>query len=279
MRIAFVGKGGSGKSTVSWLFSHFVAAQGSKVCAIDSDHNMDLTALLGVNFDQDTPSFHRFHDDFRSVVGQKDDKNWGQIVLDGRSLPHFTLEPRDDFSQRLTIPIKEGLDLMVVGLGSEDILYSSRCAHGHSAPLKYYLPLLELSPKGEYVFVDGVAGADMINSGLYLGSDLVCCVVEPQPNSIRVARQIKALAERLKMPLALIVNKGLDNHFYDQLNSEFADEIIGELPLDETVVTANFDQVSSKTQIELEQIWDRLNQQYSYSDTLSRLSSFESQRG
>ena len=154
MKIAFVGKGGSGKSSVSWLFSQYIAARKGYVALIDSDHNMDLSALVKFDFNQRSSSFHRLHDEFRECVNQKEDKGWNNIVCDNRELPEFKLFPeKDDFSKKVFNKISDSIDLAVVGLGSDDLLFSDRCAHGHSAPLKYYLPLL--NAKDYFVVIDG----------------------------------------------------------------------------------------------------------------------------
>jgi CO dehydrogenase maturation factor len=42
VRIAFVGKGGSGKTTLSALFTRYLADQGPPVIAIDADINQHL---------------------------------------------------------------------------------------------------------------------------------------------------------------------------------------------------------------------------------------------
>ena len=47
MRIAFVGKGGSGKTTSAAVFSRYLAELGSPVLAIDADINQHLGAALG----------------------------------------------------------------------------------------------------------------------------------------------------------------------------------------------------------------------------------------
>src|SRR5438128_1476541 len=47
MRIAFVGKGGSGKTTSAAMFSRYLAAQNLPVLAIDADINQHLAQALG----------------------------------------------------------------------------------------------------------------------------------------------------------------------------------------------------------------------------------------
>ena len=47
MRIAFVGKGGSGKTTSAAVFSRYLAELGKPVLAIDADINQHLGHALG----------------------------------------------------------------------------------------------------------------------------------------------------------------------------------------------------------------------------------------
>ena len=48
MKVAFVGKGGSGKTTLAALFSRYAAEQGRHVLAIDADINQHLAAAIGM---------------------------------------------------------------------------------------------------------------------------------------------------------------------------------------------------------------------------------------
>lgn len=48
MRVAFVGKGGAGKSSIAGTFARVLAAQGDKVLALDSDPMPGLAFSLGV---------------------------------------------------------------------------------------------------------------------------------------------------------------------------------------------------------------------------------------
>lgn len=52
MKIAFVGKGGSGKTTLSSLFIRHLAAIGAPVIAVDADINQHLGPALGLDDDQ-----------------------------------------------------------------------------------------------------------------------------------------------------------------------------------------------------------------------------------
>ena len=49
MKIAFAGKGGSGKTTLSSLFTRHLAARGLPVVAIDADINQHLARVSGIS--------------------------------------------------------------------------------------------------------------------------------------------------------------------------------------------------------------------------------------
>src|ERR1700687_2948035 len=52
MKIAFVGKGGSGKTTFSSLFCRYLASKNLPVLALDADINQHLGMALGLPQDQ-----------------------------------------------------------------------------------------------------------------------------------------------------------------------------------------------------------------------------------
>lgn len=280
MKVAFIGKGGSGKSTVSWLATQTLVAEGRKVLAIDADHNMDLVSLLGKQVNDSTRTMHRFHDDFRAEVGQKEDKRWQEIVLDGRALPTFTLSPKDSYTSKISIPVSDSVDLVAVGLGADDVLFSDRCAHGHSAALKYYLPLLDEGEQSDVV-IDGVAGADMMNFGLFLGTDGVVVVVEPHPNSMRVLSQVAGIAERTRLPLFVVLNKvGTNQELAAQIESEWGSRIVGRIPADTALLSYDFSNLADRTKEEARAMLQMLRVRTSEeaSDPLERLRYLETER-
>lgn len=277
MKIGFLGKGGSGKSSVSWLATQVLLEREQDVLAIDADHNMDLAHILGVQVDAAFPTLHRAHDEFLAAVGQEADKRWYEIVLDGRTLPSFTIGPNDAFTDSVTMSLTPQLKLMVVGLGAEDVLFSSRCAHGHSAPLKYYLPLLQLTEQQTCV-IDGVAGVDMMNFGLFTGADTVGVVVEPHPNSIRVYREVSRIAEESDLPVSVIINKARPGEALETLRAEAGERVVAELPLDEGVLTYDFASVRDETKQAMCTALDQLRVATISQSGLERLRAFEAKR-
>lgn len=275
MKIAIVGKGGSGKSTTSWLLSMYLSRVYS-VLAIDADHNMDLASILGFEVKDDTRTFHRVHSEFQHKVGLEQDTKWSRIVSEDRALPKFSFHPSDEFTKSISYPIHNNLSLQVVGLGAEDILYSDRCAHGHSAPLKFYLPLID---EGEnQVIIDGVAGADMLHFGLFSGVDMLVGVVEPHINSKKVFEQLRVLASKLDIPFYGVLNKPRDNNLYHHIKQEYKDILVGEIPIDEAIIEYNFVGLNANTNEALKDIWSDLQSRYVKVDTLARLRDFESKR-
>lgn len=278
MKVAFIGKGGSGKSTVSWLATHILSASGRRVLAIDADHNMDFVSLLGQKVEDTTPTMHRHADDFRAAVGQKEDKRWHEIMLDGRSLPTFTLKPKDNYTAKLALPVSENIDLIAVGLGAEDVLFSDRCAHGHSASLKFYLPLLDEGDGGDVV-IDGVAGADMMNFGLFLGADAVVVVVEPHQNSVRVLEQVASIADKTGLPLFVVINKeGTNPMLADEIEAKWEEKVLARIPTDVALLAYDFNNLSNETIRAGELLIQSLRSRLPEEDTLERVRSFEKKK-
>jgi CO dehydrogenase maturation factor len=250
----------------------FLVGDGREVLAIDSDHNMDLTALLGADFGAETPTFHRLHDEFREVVGLDEDRKRSRIALNPEFHREFHRRPSDGYTARLTQKLGENLELAVVGLGSDDVVYSQRCAHGHSAPLLYYLPMLTLR-ENQAVVIDGVAGVDMLNFGLYLGADLVVVVVEPQKNSIRVAEQIEKILEETGMPHGFVVNKSLQNSWRAEISEKFGEKILGEVPVDSSLMEYDAE-ISGALQQNLSKILGKIPTRLGTESGMERLQRF-----
>lgn len=244
MKIAFVGKGGSGKSSTSWLMTKTIEDMGISVLAIDADHNMDLTSNLGVDPEK-TPLMHKTDKDFLEAVGLTENDRLLNLALQENTASLFTLEPLDAYTEKIVTKISPRLSLINIGLGSPDLLFQTKCAHALSGPLKFYLGLLD-EGKG-HVVIDSVAGADMLNYGLYAGIDAVIGVIEPHRNSVKVFEQIYDICKKTMIPCYAVINKPTNNEFYAHVQEKYKDSILGEIPLDTGILSYDFAQVTETT--------------------------------
>lgn len=256
MKIAFVGKGGSGKSSVSWLAVKTLENMGKRVLAIDADHNMDLTSNLGLN-PETTPLMHKTEREFMEYIGVIEEGKVSSVLSkDATTLPTFTVTPQDAYTSSITTNISEKISLINIGLGAPDVMFSGKCAHGLSGPLKYYLGLLD--EKDDFVVIDSVAGADMLNYGLYAGIDAVIGVVEPHRNSIKVFEQIEDICRKSFIPCFALINKPTNNDFYKDFVAKNADRIIGEIPFDENVMNYEYGNVKDETKQSVTSILEKV---------------------
>lgn len=248
MKIAVVGKGGSGKSTISWGLTCSAARDRKAVLAIDADYNLDLARLLKISLlprllQTAEPDFYQYQDL---------KKNDLYVDLPKRSsLVPFSLVPLDSFSSQFVTQISPAfspasIQFMAVGGTHKAMLYGNRCSHAYFAPLKYYLPLLQLPQEG-VVVVDSVAGIDMVAYGLVLGVDLIVSVVEPTPQSIAVHHEVEKIAREFSIPLVVLGNKvgqGSSKRYLEELQRLNPLHMV---PFDEALLAGEFENISSGT--------------------------------
>jgi CO dehydrogenase maturation factor len=254
LKVAVVGKGGSGKSTLSWLLMQSLAQRNQSVLGIDADFNMNLLTNLGLNYGPDLPTIHHAHEQFRQIVDLPVGTPWSK--LQGRSLPQFSLNPDDDYTARLAIDVTDNIRLMVVGLGDEDVLDSPLCGHGHIAPLKWYLS--SLNNHNTAVIIDSVAGTDMVNYNLYQGCDAIVCVVENHRNSIRVFQQIEQVADRLGIAFYGVWNRAQEAAVPESLKQVCGDRLLGKVPVDPEIESFDYGLVDPETTSQVDLIWSAL---------------------
>jgi len=208
MRIAFVGKGGSGKTTLAALFSLLVAKNCKPLAVFDGDLNMHMPGLLGL--EAFPLSKHLSRPEPSRIIktylkGKNDIKDLNAFRKTTPPTRHSNLidiqklnePPLKDFSQT-----KDCLTLFVVGTYEEDEIGAS-CYHNNLAILENILS--HLIDKNGYVVADMVAGVDAFANTLHSQFDLMCLVVEPTKRSIEVFDKYHALAKGAGIHDSLIV--------------------------------------------------------------------------
>lgn len=202
MRIAFVGKGGSGKTTLSALFTLFVKEKSRPVLLVDADLNAHLPRLLDIG-----RKINNIDDYFIS-----DKKNVKRIkkYLIGKnkhikSLDHFrkttpptaqsnflVLDDKNDFILNQFCLKKENVYLMVVGTYSQDDIGAS-CYHNNLSVFENILS--HTIDKRGYLITDMIAGVDAFANTLHAQFDMLIMVVEPTKRSIEVFDKYISLAK------------------------------------------------------------------------------------
>ena len=230
MKIAFVGKGGSGKTTLSSLFIRHLVHQRRPVLAIDADINQHLATALGATDEQaltlPTLSGHL------PLI-----KDWLRGSNPRISSPEAMIKttPPGTGSQLLQVvednPIYaacvreiDGARLAVTGPFTDEDL-GVACYHSKVGAAELVLNHLVDGP-GEYVVVDMTAGADSFASGLFTRFDLTTLVCEPTLRSVGVYRQYLGYAKDFGIRIAVIGNKVTDQDDLDFLREQVGDNLL-----------------------------------------------------
>ena len=198
MRIAFTGKGGSGKSTVATLFIEHLRSQAQRVLAVDADINVHLASLLGAELNPDaalskpenvaTIRRHLLGDN-TLVAGIE---QFVKTTPPGPGSRMITLAPADPVVAGHAVSAGPDVSLMHVGTyESADI--GTSCYHVSLSILENMLSHFELGGD-DWVVCDMVAGTDAFSNSLHAQFDAIAVIVEPTPESVSVAKKFRELA-------------------------------------------------------------------------------------
>jgi CO dehydrogenase maturation factor len=207
MKVAFVGKGGSGKTTLASLLIRYLAAQDLPVVAIDADINQHLADTLGAG--DRPPALGAFLPHIKDYL-----RGDNPLITSADAMVKTTPPGRgsrllqvngDDPVHALAVKTGCGAMLMATGPFTGDDI-GVACYHSKTGAVELYLNHLIDMP-GEYAIVDCTAGAESFASGMFTRFDLTFLVAEPTRKSVQVFRQWTHYAASYKVPIAVIGNK------------------------------------------------------------------------
>ena len=234
MKIAFAGKGGSGKTTLSSLFIRHLAAAGAPVVAVDADINQHLGPALGLN-EPEAAALPAMGErlslikDYLRGTNPRIASTEAMIKTTppgqgSRLLRVCENNPVYDACARPVELDGDAVRLMVTGPFTESDL-GVACYHSKTGAVELFLNHLADGP-GEYVVVDMTAGSDSFASGMFTRFDITFLVVEPTRKGVSVYRQYKEYARDFGVVLKVVGNKVQGQDDLDFLRAEVGDDLL-----------------------------------------------------
>jgi len=209
MRISFVGKGGSGKSTMCALFAQYAKNKGENVLAIDADLNIHLPRLL--DFEKPDAGIHLSEPSVTTAIKERligMNTRIASLAAFRKSTPPgsgsnlILLEDANDPILKSVSVMSNGIRIIVVGTyGEEDI--GASCYHNDLAIFENVLS--HAADDQSMIVADMVAGTDAFASTLHAQFDLTVLVVEPTWRGIEVYKDYAKLCDHAGCSHALKV--------------------------------------------------------------------------
>jgi CO dehydrogenase maturation factor len=211
MKIAFVGKGGSGKTTLSSLFVRHLVAAGAPVVVIDADINQHLGVALGLEEDEAAavPAMGEHLREIKDYLRGTNPRISSADAMVKTTPPgpgSRLLRPAGDDPVHAMLAVDvAGAKLMATGPFTDDDL-GVACYHSKTGAVELYLNHL-LDGPGEYVVVDCTAGAESFASGMFTRFDVTFLVAEPTRKGVAVYRQWVDYAADYDVAVRVVGNK------------------------------------------------------------------------
>jgi CO dehydrogenase maturation factor len=234
MKIAFVGKGGSGKTTLSSLFIRHLAATGAPVIAVDADINQHLGPALGLDethaaelpaLGAHLPLIKEYLRGSNPRIASAD--TMIKTTPPGEGSRLLRVRENNPVFDACARPVElddTTVRLMVTGPFTEADL-GVTCYHSKTGAVELCLNHL-VDGRDEYAVVDMTAGSDSFASGMFTRFDLTFLVAEPTRKGVSVYRQYKEYARDFGVELKVVGNKVQGQDDVDFLREQVGDDLL-----------------------------------------------------
>lgn len=235
MRIAFVGKGGAGKTTVAALFCRHLAAQGRTVLALDADINQNLAAALGADPCEAAPvdPLGEHLDEIKGYLRGDNPRIVSTAAMVKTTPPgrgsRLLRVVEDNPIYRRCVRAVDGVRVAGTG-GFAEADLGVACYHSKVGAVELILNHL-LDADDEYVVVDMTAGADAFASGLFTRFDRTFVVCEPTVRAVGVYRQYLDYAAGYEVAVSVLGNKVTDAADEWFLREQLGTDLLACLPV------------------------------------------------
>ncbi len=234
MKIAFAGKGGSGKTTLSSLFIRHLAATGAPVIAVDADINQHLGPALGLDetdaaelpaLGAHLPLIKEYLRGSNPRIASAD--TMIKTTPPGEGSRLLRVRENNPVFDACARPVElddATVRLMVTGPFTEADL-GVACYHSKTGAVELCLNHL-VDGRDEYAVVDMTAGSDSFASGMFTRFDLTFLVAEPTRKGVSVYRQYKEYARDFGVELKVVGNKVQGQDDVDFLREQVGDDLL-----------------------------------------------------
>ncbi|MBR7076053.1 MAG: AAA family ATPase [Lachnospiraceae bacterium] len=232
--VAFAGKGGTGKTTITGMMIDWLCKSGkTPVLAVDADANSNLNEVLGVEVETTLG-------DIREIIAESDMDDNTPIP------PSMSKKEYLDYKFNSALVEDDDFDLIVMGRTQ-----GKGCYCFVNDLLSAQLRKLEGNYK--YMLVDNEAGMEHISRGILPSVNLIVLVSDCSRRGIQAVGRIAELCGEMKLGqdrIVLIVNRAPNGELNEGIKEEIAKyglDLIGVVPQDGDVYEYDCDGTPTAT--------------------------------
>jgi len=207
MKIGVIGKGGSGKTSVSWMLSNALLYNNLNVFCLDADFNQHLGSLLQITISPPALADH-YQELVAHAIGKRVDislSNFDKSTRPQTGSGYFDLTDPKNPIQKFIKKNDLGIGLFCVGEFDSEARGMS-CYHLRTAAADVVINHL-YHTEDTVLVTDFTAGVDPLSSPLFANMDALVLVIEPTLKGVKVAQQWENFVKDIGIPLLALGNK------------------------------------------------------------------------